>query len=131
MLISAGQQDPGQRRERARLVGQHQTRDQVSTVTGCDHRSISDQSIQDVRQAHRCDDHAQSFAIHPTLASEHELSLSSLGKRSEGGRRQQGIFRDGRSHHVGQLLKRDTNRLGSIMINTIGNHCDGVDVVCS
>ena len=58
-LISAGQQDSGQRRERARLVGQHQTGNQVSAVTGCDHRGIGHQSIQDVRQAHRCDDHAQ------------------------------------------------------------------------
>ena len=128
-LVSAGEQDAGECRERARLVGKHQAGKQIGTVAGSDHRDIREKSIKDVRQAHRRHDYTQSLAIHPSLGTQHQLAVGSLHQCPESRRRQQRALRNGSSHNIAKLGKLVANRLYRSMIDTIRDHSHGLRMI--
>ncbi len=75
---------PGQRREGAGLVGQHEPGDELGPVAGGDHRAVGAQPVEHVRQAHRGHDRSRGCPGRARPRCRDQLAVRGLDQRPEG-----------------------------------------------
>ena len=63
------------------------------------------------------------------MRSVRSLAVSRLDQRSEGRCGEQRTFRDSGRYDIVKIGKRGTDRISSVMINTIGDHRYGLRVI--
>ena len=94
--VAAGQHDPGQRGEGARLVGHQQAGQQLAAIARRDHRDVGPQPGQHVRQTHRGHDQTLRLPVQPGVGAQHQLGVDRGGLGPHGGGRQHRALRAGR-----------------------------------
>ena len=111
-LVAAREDDARERRERARLVSEHEPGHEVGAVARGDDGDVGAQPRQDVGQAHRGDDEAEAVAVHPRLRAEHESCTGRLGEGAEARGGEERVLGDRRGDRgaAGRRARRSSPR---------------------